>query len=141
MPPRRRSASGYFGVRARPRGRFDVEIRSGDERIRLGTFDTAHEAARAYDAVAWRLGRSQRTMNFHDVRTRERRRRSRRHRQPSRASSSAADGSSSSGFSSPSATNASASNSSWWQAEPTAPGKTWPETGQIIHNLKQNSYD
>ncbi|KAK1612151.1 hypothetical protein QYE76_035824 [Lolium multiflorum] len=52
MPPRRRSVSGYHGVRARPSGRFDAEIRSGDERIRLGTFDTAHEAARAYDAVA-----------------------------------------------------------------------------------------
>jgi hypothetical protein len=33
------------------RGRFDAEIRSGEERIRLGTFDTAHEASRAYDAV------------------------------------------------------------------------------------------
>jgi hypothetical protein len=55
----------------RPRGRFDAEIRSGEERIRLGTFDTAHEAAWAYDAVAWRLGRSRRAMNFHDVFTRE----------------------------------------------------------------------
>nr|XP_051190046.1 ethylene-responsive transcription factor 5-like [Lolium perenne] len=71
MPPRRRSASGYFGVRARPSGRFDAEIRFGDERIRLGTFDTAHEAARAYNAVARRLGRSRRAMNFRDVRTRE----------------------------------------------------------------------
>nr|XP_051221542.1 ethylene-responsive transcription factor ERF098-like [Lolium perenne] len=71
MPPRRRPASGYHGVRARPSGRFDAEIRSGDERIRLGTFDTAHEAARAYDAVAWQLGRSRRSMNFHDVWTRE----------------------------------------------------------------------
>nr|XP_051216674.1 ethylene-responsive transcription factor ERF105-like [Lolium perenne] len=71
MPSRRRSASGYHGVRARPSGRFDAEIRSTDERIRLSTFDTAHEAARAYDAVAWRLGRSRQTMNFHDVWTRE----------------------------------------------------------------------
>jgi hypothetical protein len=51
--------------------KFDAEIRSGDERICLGTFDTAHEATRVYDAVAWRLGRSRRTMNFHDVWTRE----------------------------------------------------------------------
>nr|XP_051212381.1 dehydration-responsive element-binding protein 1I-like [Lolium perenne] len=71
MPSRRRPASGYHGVRARPSGRFDAEIHSGDERIRLGTYDTAHEAARAYDAVAWRLGRSRRSMNFHDVYTRE----------------------------------------------------------------------
>nr|XP_051211611.1 ethylene-responsive transcription factor 5-like [Lolium perenne] len=71
MPPRRRPPSGYHGVRARPSGRFDAENRSGEERIRLGTFDTAHEAARAYDAVAWRLGRSRRAMNFHDVFTRE----------------------------------------------------------------------
>ncbi|XP_051221617.1 uncharacterized protein [Lolium perenne] len=71
MPPRRRSASGNRGVRARPSGRFHAEIRSGEERIRLGTFDTAHEAAWAYDAVAWRLGRSRRQMNFHDVCTRE----------------------------------------------------------------------
>ncbi|KAK1618146.1 hypothetical protein QYE76_023663 [Lolium multiflorum] len=71
MPPRCCFAFGYRGVRARPSGRFDAEIRSGDERIRLGTFDTEHEAARAYDAVAWRLGCSRRTMNFHDVWTRE----------------------------------------------------------------------
>ncbi|XP_051221618.1 uncharacterized protein [Lolium perenne] len=60
MPPRRRSASGCRGVWARSSGRFDAEIRSG-----------AHEAARAYDAVAWRLGCSRRTMNFHAVWTRE----------------------------------------------------------------------
>ena len=67
MPPRRRNQSGYRGVRARPNGSFYAEIRSGDERISLGTFETAHEAARAYDAAAWRLGRSRRQMNFTDV--------------------------------------------------------------------------
>nr|XP_051211677.1 ethylene-responsive transcription factor 1-like [Lolium perenne] len=71
MLPRRRSTSCYRGVRARPNDTFYAEIRSGDERIGLGTFETAHEATRAYDAVAWRLGRSRRTMNFHDVWTRE----------------------------------------------------------------------
>nr|XP_051205563.1 ethylene-responsive transcription factor 5-like [Lolium perenne] len=52
MPPRRRSSSGYRGIRARPNGTFYAEIRSGEERIGLGTFETAHEAARAYNAVA-----------------------------------------------------------------------------------------
>ncbi|XP_047085345.1 dehydration-responsive element-binding protein 1E-like [Lolium rigidum] len=71
MPPRRRSTSGYCGVRARLNGTFYAEIPSGDERIGLGMFETAHEATRAYDAVAWRLGCFRRTMNFHDVWTRE----------------------------------------------------------------------
>jgi hypothetical protein len=70
MSPRRRSSSGYRGVRARPNDTFYAEIRSGEERIGLGTFETAHEAAHAYDAVAWRLGRPRRSMNFDDVTTR-----------------------------------------------------------------------
>jgi hypothetical protein len=69
MPPRRRSSSGYRGVCACLNDTFYAEIRSGDERIGLGTFETAHEAARVYDAVAWRLGRSRRSMNFNDVST------------------------------------------------------------------------
>ncbi|KAE8781364.1 Protein TRANSPARENT TESTA 12 [Hordeum vulgare] len=69
MPPRRRFASGYRGVRQRPNGGFYVEIRSGDLRLSLGTYDTAHEAARAFDAAAWRLGRPRRQMNFQDVHT------------------------------------------------------------------------
>ena len=52
MPPRRRSQSGYRGIRARPNGTFTSEIRSGEERVALGTFETAIEAARAYDAAA-----------------------------------------------------------------------------------------
>jgi hypothetical protein len=71
MSPRRRSSSGYRGVRAHANGTFYAEIRSGDERIGLGTFETMHEAARAYDAVAWRLGRLRRSMNFDDVTTRQ----------------------------------------------------------------------
>ena len=71
MPPRRRSQSGYRGVRARPNGTFTSEIRSGEERVQLGTFETAVEAARAWDAVAWALGRSRRQMNFDDCRNAE----------------------------------------------------------------------
>jgi hypothetical protein len=46
MPPRRRSSSGYRGVRVRPNDTFYAEIRSSDERIGIGTFEAAHEAAR-----------------------------------------------------------------------------------------------
>ena len=69
MSPRRRGASGYRGVRQRPNGGFYSEIRSSKLRLGLGTFETAHEAARAYDAAAWRLGRPRQQMNFHDVHT------------------------------------------------------------------------
>ncbi|KAM3407835.1 hypothetical protein ACQJBY_001275 [Aegilops geniculata] len=69
MPPRRRGASGYRGVRLRPNGGYYAEIRSGDLRLGLGTYGTAHEAARAYDAAAWRLGRPRGQMNFQDVYT------------------------------------------------------------------------
>ncbi|KAE8778763.1 putative AP2 protein [Hordeum vulgare] len=69
MPSRRRGASGYRGVRLRPNGGYYSEIRSGDLRLSLGTYETAHEAARAFDAAAWRLGRPRRQMNFPDVHT------------------------------------------------------------------------
>ncbi|XP_020155162.1 uncharacterized protein [Aegilops tauschii subsp. strangulata] len=52
MPPRRRGSSGYRGIRERSNGRYSAEIRSGDVRLSLGSFRTAHEAARAYDAAA-----------------------------------------------------------------------------------------
>ncbi|KAM3272124.1 hypothetical protein ACQJBY_042363 [Aegilops geniculata] len=73
MPPRRRGGMGYRGVRMRPSGTYSAEIRSGGGmRLRLGTFDTAQEGARVYDATAWRLLRSRQDMNFANVATRER---------------------------------------------------------------------
>ncbi|XP_048556435.1 uncharacterized protein LOC125537168 [Triticum urartu] len=67
MPPRRRETWGYRGVRARPSGSFSVEIRFRRVCLGLGNFDTANEAARAYDAVAWCLWWPHRTLNFPNV--------------------------------------------------------------------------
>ncbi|XP_020194195.1 uncharacterized protein [Aegilops tauschii subsp. strangulata] len=73
MPPRRRGGSGFRGVRVRPSGTYSASIRlGGGVCLGLGTFDTAQDGARAYDAAAWRLRRSRWDMNFTDVATPER---------------------------------------------------------------------
>ncbi|XP_020156688.1 uncharacterized protein [Aegilops tauschii subsp. strangulata] len=71
-PTRRRGSSGYRGVRAHPSGSFCAEIRSGEMRLGLSTFNAAHEAARAYNTAAWRIRQPRRKMNFPEVATRER---------------------------------------------------------------------
>ncbi|KAF9623480.1 hypothetical protein IFM89_003096 [Coptis chinensis] len=62
----RRARKRFVGVRQRPSGRWVAEIKDTIQKIRvwLGTFDTAEEAARAYDEAACMLRGSNTRTNF-----------------------------------------------------------------------------
>lgn len=61
-----RSNNKYIGVRQRPSGRWVAEIKDTTQKIRmwLGTFESAEEAARAYDEAACLLRGANTRTNF-----------------------------------------------------------------------------
>jgi phosphotransferase system IIB component len=63
---RKLSSTGYKGVSTQASGRFQTIFGSGGKKKALGTFDTAIQAALAYDQAAIKAGKKKSTLNFPD---------------------------------------------------------------------------
>ncbi|XP_037474489.1 ethylene-responsive transcription factor ERF096-like [Triticum dicoccoides] len=72
MAPKKtpKGKSGFFGVRQKPSGKWGVEFTNAGRRCWIGTYPSAHEAARAYDVAVWRAERPRSHLNFPEIESR-----------------------------------------------------------------------
>ncbi|XP_020191686.3 uncharacterized protein [Aegilops tauschii subsp. strangulata] len=72
MAPKKtpKGKSGFFGVRQKPFGNWGVEFSDAGRRWWIGTYPSAHEAARAYDVAVWRAERPRSHLNFPEIESR-----------------------------------------------------------------------